>query len=87
MRSKQATPEQLDQKRSLYDCAHAKVSGGRIRCEKGCRFHPTSQDRGLPLVHLKAGRPLVLVVCQSCPDFEQMDGGPVLPADRGWKDL
>ena len=76
----------MQEKRTLYDCFNAKVLGDRIACSKGHKLGAFSEDSK----HIRAlirGKPLALSVCQDCPDFDQMDGGPVLPQDRGWFEM
>lgn len=68
------------QKRSLYQCFHAKVKGDIIYCKKGHQLHP----HNVYLLRLIRGSPLELEVCQSCEDYDKM-GPPVPPAERGWE--
>jgi len=82
-------------KRSLYDCLHAKfipdMSGddrdARVLCANGHPLLNGPRDGGIPALAVIVGRRLCLSTCQSCPDFDQMDGGPVKPEDRGWVDI
>ena len=70
-------------KRSLYQCFNAKVLSSELYCSKGHPFPLPNPGR----IHIRAlfrGKPLELVCCQSCPDFDEM-GGPVKKEDRGWK--
>ena len=65
-------------KKSLYDCFNAKVVDGYISCAKG-------HDIGMiKSYRIAIGRPLILNICQGCSDFDEMDGGPVLPQFKGW---
>jgi hypothetical protein len=69
--------------RTLYECLHARVNDGHIRCRKGYRLIPKSEDGGIGVGRLAKGQPLAFLVCQDCPDFEGM-GPPVPPEERGW---
>jgi hypothetical protein len=67
-------------KRSLYQCFNARVSGEKIYCAKGHLLG----DKGV--LHIRAlvrGKPLELSVCQTCSDYDEM-GPPVAKEDRGW---
>ena len=70
-------------KRTLYECAHARVKGGGICCEKGHQLDFRPGNGHLDLSRLADGKRLAFNVCQSCPDFDGM-GPPVPPEDRGW---
>ncbi|MDD5486617.1 MAG: hypothetical protein PHW65_03595 [Dehalococcoidales bacterium] len=70
--------------RSLYQCLKAKVQGKVIRCAAGHKF-PCQADGVVPVDYLKSGRPLILITCQTCPDFEQI-GERLSDAERGWKE-
>ena len=70
-------------KRALCECSHARVKGNRIYCEKGYVFSLKSDNGGFDVKRLARGDPLVLAVCQGCPDFDSM-GPPVPPEERGW---
>ncbi len=67
--------------RSLYQCFHARVKGGVIRCAKGALL---SSIGIINISELKAGKPLVMKVCQACPQYEEM-GTPEGKLDRGWR--
>lgn len=70
--------------RSLYDCFHARVKGKSIYCEKGHRFCENSGGNGsISIDRLARGNPLILSICQGCPDFAVI-GEPLLPEERGW---
>ena len=70
--------------RSLYDCFHARVKGKSIYCEKGHRFCENSSGNGaISIDRLARGNPLILSICQGCPDFDCM-GPPVPPEEKGW---
>lgn len=70
-------------KRSLYECSHARVSGSLIRCRRGHRLLPRTDDGSIDIKRLARGAPLEFKVCQKCPDFDSM--GPSLPPEeRGW---
>lgn len=70
-------------KRTLYECSHARVRGGRIYCDKGYVFSLKSNNGGLDVKRLARGDPLALTVCQGCPDFDSM-GPPIPEEERGW---
>ena len=71
-------------RRSLYDCCHARVKGKLIYCEKGYRLCENGGNNGsISIERLARGNPLILGVCQECPDFSSM-GEPLLPEERGW---
>ena len=70
-------------KRSLYDCSRARVKGERIYCDRGHVLSSKSGNGGLDVKRLARGDPLVLAVCQGCPDFDSM-GPPILEQERGW---
>lgn len=72
------------EKRTLYECAHARVKDARIYCAKGHRFLSKSQDGSVGIGRLSSGKSLSFQVCQDCPDFDEI--GPPVPAkERGWK--
>lgn len=71
--------------RSLYDCLNAKVKMPRITCDKGHVFDSSASDGSLSVWPLLNGKPLIRALCQECPDFDQMDGGAVVPGTRGWR--
>ena len=70
-------------KRSLYECSHARVLGDRIYCHVGHALSTKSGNGSLSIRRLARGEPLVLGVCQGCPDFDSM-GPPVPEEERGW---
>jgi hypothetical protein len=70
-------------KRTLYDCYHARVNGGRIYCRKGYTLSAKSGNGHIDIRRLARGEPLALAVCQKCADFDSM-GPPVPPEERGW---
>ena len=70
-------------KGTLYECSHARVKGSRIYCDEGHVFSLKSNNGGLDVKRLARGAPLVLVVCQGCPDFDSM-GPPIPEEERGW---
>jgi hypothetical protein len=72
-------------KRTLYDCSHARIQGKRIRCGRGHFLSLKSGDGSLDVKRLAAGEPLALNICQQCREFESM-GPPVPEAERGWLD-
>ena len=63
---------------SLWMCQNAKYHTGSIRCSKG---HPLGNTHSR---QVKRGDPLILGICQSCPDKDIM--GPDIPRnERGWR--
>ena len=77
--------EEMVEERSLYQCFHAKVKGGRIYCEKGHRFESRWKGkRTLSIDGLATGEPLVFSMCEGCIDYEPM-GDPIPPEERGWE--
>ena len=70
-------------KRTLYECAHARVKGESIYCFKGHSLYPRSGNGHLDIRRLARGQRLALSVCQDCPEFDLM-GPPVPPEERGW---
>ncbi|MBN2238817.1 MAG: hypothetical protein JW712_03505 [Dehalococcoidales bacterium] len=71
------------EKRTLYECSHARVKGDRIHCAKGHRFLSKSADGSVGIGRLSSGKSLAFQVCQGCPDFDEI--GPPVPAkERGW---
>ncbi|MFC1980358.1 hypothetical protein ACFLVS_05915 [Chloroflexota bacterium] len=70
-------------KRTLYECAHARVNGDRIRCRKGHPLLVRTEDNGIDVKRLARGEPLTYNICQKCPDYDCM-GPPVLAEERGW---
>ena len=70
-------------KRTLYECAHARVNGDRIRCRKGHPLLVRTEDNGIDVKRLARGEPLAYNICQRCPVYDCM--GPPVPAEeRGW---
>ena len=69
---------------SLYECQNARVNGPSIKCAHGHRLSTRSNDGSISLERLVKGQPLVLTVCQYCPQFDR-NGGPLLTQERGWK--
>jgi len=70
-------------KRTLYECSHARVSDGRIRCDRGYPLSAKSDNGSLSVSRLARGDRLALEVCQGCPDFDSM--GPSVPdEEKGW---
>ena len=70
-------------KRTLYECAHARVNGESIRC---CKGYPLSLRPGnghLDIRRLARGQRLAFKACQDCLDFDCI-GPPVPPEERGW---
>jgi hypothetical protein len=73
----------IKKKRTLYECAHARVKGQEIYCQRG---YPLSRDKGdgsLDIQWLAEGHHLSMAVCQHCGDFSRL--GMALAEDqRGW---
>jgi hypothetical protein len=70
-------------KRTLYECAHARVKGEGIYCYKGYPLCLRPGDRHLDSSRLAKGQRLAFSICQNCLDFVCM-GPPVPPEERGW---
>jgi hypothetical protein len=70
-------------KRTLYECAHARVKGDVIYCAKGYPFSQRPGNGHVDITRLASGKRLAYGVCQDCGDFE-CNGEPVPPEDRGW---
>jgi len=73
----------MKRKRTLYECAHARIQGRRIYCNRGYPLSLKSGDGGLDIKRLAAGEPLALDICQPCPDFDCL-GAPLAEEERGW---
>ena len=80
---------EVHSKRSLYDCANAKVKDSWIGCT--CRHQLSHTKTGhihvRRLWRLYTHVPttlLQLTVCQQCPDFEPMGDSPFPRVDCGW---
>jgi hypothetical protein len=73
----------IKKKRTLYECAHARVKGQDIYC---CQGYPLSRDKAdgsLTIQWLAEGHHLTMAVCQHCGDFLRL--GMALAEDqRGW---
>ena len=69
--------------RTLYQCVHARVRSGRIRCDKGHVLCKKSDDGGIDIRRLARGEPLAYRICQGCPDFDCL-GTSLPPEERGW---
>jgi hypothetical protein len=70
-------------KRTLYECAHARVRNERICCDKEYPLSQTSVDGSLDIQHLAEGKPLAPKICQQCLNFDRI-GPPVTEDERGW---
>ena len=70
-------------KRTLYECAHARVEGEDIYCRKGYPLNVRPGNGHVEISQLAKGKRLAFSACQSCPDFDCM-GPPVPPEERGW---
>ena len=70
-------------KRTLYECAHARVKGESIYCFKGYPLGLRPDNGHLDIRRLARGQRLAFDVCQSCPDYDCL-GPPVPPEERGW---
>lgn len=73
----------MRKKRTLYECFHARVNNGRIRCAKGYLLSVKSDDGGIDTKRLALGKQLAFSVCQGCTEFDSM-GPPLRPEERGW---
>ena len=73
----------MSEKRTLYECLHARVLGQRIYCERGYPLSTKSGIGSLEVKRLARGEPLKMDICQSCPDFDRL-GPPVPAGQRGW---
>ena len=71
------------EKRSLYQCANARVKSGRIYCAAGYRLEVRGEDGKIPIQRLIRGAPLVMQPCQTCEKYDEM-GPPVPKEKRGW---
>ncbi len=69
-------------KRSLYQCANAKVKRERMYCAKGMGLG-RSVDGTLSILKLQRGEPLVFEICQECRHYDDM-GPPLMKDERGW---
>ena len=70
-------------KRTLYECAHARVKGEGIYCRKGYQLGLRPGNGYLDIMRLARGQRLAFKTCQDCLDFDCM-GPPVPPEERGW---
>ena len=70
-------------KRTLYECAHARVKGENIYCRKGYQLCMRPGNGHVDISRLARGQRLAFKSCQACLDFDRI-GPPVLPEDRGW---
>ena len=73
----------IKKKRTLYECAHARVKGQKIYCRQGYPLSRAKADGRLDIRWLAEGRHLSMAVCQHCGDFSRL--GMALTEDqRGW---
>ena len=70
-------------KRTLYECAHARVEGENIYCRKGYQLSLRPGNGHVDISRLARGQRLAFKTCQDCLDFDCM-GPPVPPEERGW---
>ena len=70
-------------KRTLYECAHARVKGELIYCSKGYQLCIQPNNGHVDISRLAKGQRLAFKACQDCLDFDCM-GPPVPPEERGW---
>ncbi|AQY72680.1 hypothetical protein B1772_01005 [Dehalococcoides mccartyi] len=70
-------------KRTLYECAHARVGTGKIYCDQNYPLSQASFDGSLDIQQLAEGRALASRICQQCINFERI-GPPVPEEERGW---
>ncbi|AGG05905.1 hypothetical protein [Dehalococcoides mccartyi] len=73
-------------RRTLYECAHARVGTGRIYCNQKYPLSQASLDGSLDVHRLEEGKQLAPKVCQQCDDFDCM-GPPVPEEERGWLNM
>ncbi len=71
------------ERRTLYECWHARVNGNRIYCRKEYPLSLRTKDRNIEVRRLARGEELALAPCQNCRDFDGM-GPPIPPEERGW---
>ena len=74
----------IKKKRTLYECAHARVKGQKIYCRQDYALSRDKADCSLDIKSLEAGRSLIMPVCQNCTEFNRI-GQPVAEKDRGWR--
>jgi hypothetical protein len=73
----------IKKKRTLYECAHARVKGQEIYCRQGYPFILAKADGSLDIRWLAEGHHLSMAVYQHCGDFSSL--GMALTEDqRGW---
>ncbi len=70
-------------KRTLYECAHARVTGESIYCRMGYPLGNQPGNGHVDIRRLAIGQRLAFKSCQNCADFDCM-GPPVPPGERGW---
>lgn len=70
-------------KRTLYECAHARVGTGRIYCNEKYPISQASLDGSLEIRQLAEGKALAPKICQQCINFDRI-GPPVPEEERGW---
>jgi len=70
-------------KRTLYECAHARVKGENIYCRRGYQLCLRQGNGHLDISRLARGQRLAFKTCQDCLDFDCI-GPPVPPEERGW---
>ncbi len=70
-------------KRTLYECAHARVKGESIYCRKGDQLRLRLGNGPPDIRRLARGQRLAFKACRDCLDFDCM-GPPVPPEERGW---
>ena len=73
----------MKKKRTLYECARARVRNGRILCDKEYPLSQASVDGSLDIQQLAEGKPLAPRICQQCINFDRI-GPPVPEEERGW---
>ena len=73
----------MKNKRTLYECAHARVRNERIYCDKEYPLSQASLDSSLDIQYLAEGKPLAPRICQQCINFDRI-GPPVPEEERGW---
>lgn len=71
-------------RRTLYECAHARVLIRRIYCRRGFSLSDKSGSGHIDIKRLARGEELALAPCQKCTDYDCL-GPPVPPPERGWQ--
>ena len=73
----------IKKKRTLYECANARVKGQKIYCRRGYPLSRAKADGRLDIRWLAEGHQLSMAVCQHCGDFSRL-GMAMAEDQRGW---